>query len=74
VLARRLPEVLQSPGETLDRPGAAEGGEAVSGDGSGHAGDVTDHGGGGVLTSGASLGVPNVCRAAGLRAFEQIAS
>ena len=29
--------------------GAAEGGEAVSGDGSGHAGDITDHGGGGVL-------------------------
>ena len=55
--------------------GAAEGGEAVSGDGSGHAGYVTDHGGGGgVLTAGASLGVPNVCRAAGLQAFEQIAS
>jgi hypothetical protein len=29
-------------------------------------------GGGGVLTSGASLGVPSVCRAAGLQAFEQI--
>ncbi len=46
LLERRVPEVLQSRGKTLDRPGAAEGGEAVSGDGSGHAGDITDHGGG----------------------------
>jgi hypothetical protein len=73
VLARRLPEVLQLPGETLDRvpPKAAKRSRVTD---RGTPGDITDHGGGGVLTAGASLGVPNVCRAAGLWAFEQIAS
>jgi len=40
--------------------GAVVGGEAVPGDESGHAGDITDDRGGDVLTSGASLGVHEV--------------
>ena len=40
---------LAVAGEDPRPAGAAQGGEAVSGDGSGHVGDITDHGGGGVL-------------------------